>query len=127
MREKLIELLDEAENFAKEKCAEYEVCVGCPYSCKDANYCMDGFIVNHLLANGVIILPCKVGDTVYDISEFIEGTAHPEIYELKDQEIAFMANGWFSYDSTFIQHEDFGNTLFLTREEAEAALKEVQG
>ena len=28
--------------------------------------------------NNVIPLPCKVGDTVYDISEFFDGTNHPK-------------------------------------------------
>ena len=39
------------------------------------------FLADFLLANGVIVLPCKVGDTVYEISErYTECTPHRERY-----------------------------------------------
>lgn len=64
-------------------------------------------------------LPCAVGDTVYTIysdedSSFIE--------ESKVEEVS-THRVWI--DSTYFDYDDFGKTVFLTREEAEAALKEL--
>ena len=38
-------------------------------------------IADDIIANGEIVPPCEVGDKVYDISEFFDGTNCPEIYE----------------------------------------------
>ena len=84
-------------------------------------------IADHLLANGVILPPCKVGDAVYDASEFFDGTLYPELYLLQDNtmEIKKTDNGYrFTYDGMFLTKDDIGKTLFLTREEAEKAIKE---
>lgn len=54
-------------------------------------------------------LPCAVGDTVYCIMTSIKGT-NPTIFSQK-------------FDHGMI--ESFGKAVFLTREEAEAALKEL--
>ena len=75
-----------------------------------------------------IELPCKVGDTVYDIAEFIDKYDHPEIFKInvewititadKDDRLCFDLNG-------FVYHlEDFGRIIFLTKAEAEAKLAE---
>ena len=54
-------------------------------------------------------LPCTVGDTVYCIMTSIKGT-NPVIFSQK-----------FDYGMI----ESFGKAVFLTREEAEVALKEL--
>lgn len=88
-----------------------------------------GDIADYLLANGVIVLPCKIGEKLYDCSEFfLEGCSCPEIYTLQDVEMIIYKRphdyGYlFTYDSTYIGHDDIGNHIFLTREEAERALK----
>ena len=72
-------------------------------------------------------LPCKVGDTIYSI-ENIAG----ELTILKDHVetigIGYYAEGvnLYQFDGIKIDgyFEDFGKTVFLTREEAEQALKE---
>lgn len=56
-------------------------------------------------------LPCKVGDTVYQ-------TDGIRIYENKIERIIFDTNN-IGFDETSI-----GKSIFLTREEAEKALKE---
>lgn len=56
-------------------------------------------------------LPCKVGDTVYQ-------TDGIRIYENKIERIIFDTNN-IGFDETSI-----GKSIFLTREEAEQALKE---
>ena len=105
MRERLIELLMDSEAF------------------NDADGKADAkHIADHLLANGVIVPPCKVGDKVYHI---------------KGKAIFVMPVKWFETNNygwcaccvyppmaTFVfKFSDFGKTVFLTREEAEQALK----
>lgn len=72
-------------------------------------------------------LPCEVGQTVYDITEFICEAPSPDMYELKADEIT-IEKGYggfnFTYDGVYINCEDIGKTLFFTKEEAEKALKE---
>lgn len=74
--------------------------------------------------NRFVELPCNVGDTVYLIKNH-------NIYERKVTRIIFdprtiiqlMAKDYVCYAS-YIGRNDFGKTVFLTREEAEKALKE---
>lgn len=78
-------------------------------------------MADHLLANGVIVPKVKAGQTVWFPSEYHEGAypitiTHLEIYE---EEIILYSKGGGEWLDT-----DIGKTLFLTREEAEAALKE---
>lgn len=80
-----------------------------------------------------VVLPCKVGDTIYDISL-------AEIKESKVVSISFSASELpyhvsicaenYNYAVTidiemndFIEIDDFGKIVFFTREEAEAALR----
>lgn len=65
-------------------------------------------------------LPCAVGDTIYTIysdedSSFIE---EPKVVEVSTHRV------WI--DSAYFDYDDFGKTVFLTREDAEAALKELE-
>lgn len=87
----------------------------------------EALIADFLLANGVVVPPCKLGDTIYDISEFINCCNSPEMYEDKVSFITIMnrENGEMYFDIECIEcdYNDFGNTLFLTKEEAEAKLK----
>ena len=61
----------------------------------------------------VVVLPCKVGDTAYRL-QYIEET--PGRYVVGVTEMKFSLE-WVA---------DVGKTIFATREEAEAALKEVR-
>ena len=92
-------------------------------------------IAVHLLANGVIVPPCKVGDTVYRIwGSGKHGKSVADFVVTKVSQIA--PNIWivrYLKPSKSLTHylreyqcnfEDFGKTVFLTREEAETALKE---
>lgn len=86
-------------------------------------------LANHLIENGAILPPCKVGDTVYDISEFVNGCSCPEIYEYTCEYITIFKDKdgetVFEIDAINFHFNDFGKTVFLTREEAEKALKEI--
>ena len=85
------------------------------------------FLADYLLGNGVVVLPCKVGETLHDISEYVYGIPSPEIYEMKNDRMTIekLENGdfIFIYDDAEIRHEDMEETIFSSREEAEAKLK----
>ncbi len=81
---------------------------------------------DHLIENGVIVPPCKVGDTIYDISEFYDGTNSPEMYEYKVNHIDYIGNGRMEIE--FITYPDkcWGKVLFFNRKIAEQKLKEMR-
>ena len=83
MREKLVELIGKIEANPEITCPKptAEICEDCKYAVSN-NFCnMNERKADFLLANGVIVLPCKVGDTVYEISErYTECTPHRERY-----------------------------------------------
>lgn len=62
----------------------------------------------------VVVLPCKVGDTVYRL-QYIEQP--PGRFTVGIVPIKF----------ALIWLEEFGKTVFLSREEAEKALQEMEG
>ena len=105
MRDRLIELISQVQYMGG-------------LECKLADY---------LLKNGVIVPPCKVGDTLYDVTEFVEGRDCPDIYELQDNVIYVEKTKGgdilFSYDGVYIDHDAISKTIFLTQEEAEKALE----
>lgn len=92
-------------------------------------------IADDLLANGVIVPPCKVGEMVYKVS-FV----HKNVTPLKVE--GFLCNlaswkvrcthlipSWIGNQKEhfYISFSSFGKTVFLTREEAEEKLKEEKG
>ena len=82
-------------------------------------------------------LPCKVGDKVYEISEnFIEPCTVETIflgnYMDRNGNWCNMAEIYYDRDdcpyvSTEIYFTNIGETVFLTKEEAEAKLAEMEG
>ena len=74
----------------------------------------------------LIELPCKVGDTVYIVYAF-SGILEWEVEEIVIMEtsIRFRISHRGTYSFAFLS--DKGETLFLTREEAQKRLKELQG
>lgn len=95
---------------------------------------IEEFVADYILANGGIVPPCKVGDTVYYFSHrpFNLSVKANTIYEAKAIRIVTTSLGTQiviqirnEYGCTEVPDvRDFGKTVFLTREEAEAALKE---
>ena len=74
----------------------------------------------------VVVLPCKVGDTVWRIVR--DGEPHITRDEVRDMYFADdmtpcieLVGGRVTFT------EKFGKTVFLTREEAEKALQEMEG
>ena len=68
---------------------------------EDCSTCLADF----LLANGVIVPPCKVGDTVYQ-------TDGVRVYESTVKTVLYVTNG-IAFDESAI-----GSSVFLKREEA---------
>lgn len=77
------------------------------------------YIADHLIANGVIVLPCKVGDKVYEL------TTSEEIEQRKVKDIIYDNEGFRLRLEPYFSYEYYLNeTIFLTHSEAAQALKE---
>ena len=89
---------------------------------------IENVMVKHLIENNIVVLPCGIGDTLHDASEYIYGIPCPEIYEVENDRMTIekVENGdyLFIYEDAYISHEEMGKTIFESREEAERALKE---
>ena len=81
-------------------------------------------IAEHLLANGVLVPPCKVGDTVYVIIKPIFRGDPPQFIKEETVEgLCYFKGKWYAVqDGEDFEIDDM--LCFLTREEAEKALKE---
>jgi len=105
-REKLIELLIQGELEADKQGV---------FNCSRSKWKAE-IIADFLLENGVIVMPCSFGDTVYTISKLY----YPP-YFLNSNE--FIVKHYIS--ETIIKRSDIGfKNLYFTREEAEKALAE---
>ena len=88
-------------------------------------------LVDHLLSNGVIVLPCKVGDKVWLVYT-PKYPANPndkgKWFMVQDgvQRIIYGAKGLSieTWNMGTISVKEMGKKLFLTKEEAEKALAE---
>ncbi len=122
MRERLIELCENLILYCKSS-----LCADCEHNNIDYPHCMGVHFADHLLTNGVIVPPCKAGAKVY-FAGLESGVCL--IGDLVSYSLD-AAHLWFNchYDcglNYWHPIEDFGKTVFLTREEAEKALKECE-
>ena len=94
-------------------------------------------VADHLIANGVIVPPCKVGDIVYAVSRNTETNivavhrGYIGSIDIRSEgNYLFICHEGFDNEPYFKnicgKFEDFGKTVFLSREDAERALKETQ-
>ena len=111
-RERLIELIAEAHDLED---------LGIDF------FDIDGYIADHLLENGVIVPPCKVGDTVYCINknEIIECIVREFSITSKGLDSLIISQKHKYTRCTFIHSKNLGNLdkIKFTKEEAEQALK----
>lgn len=116
MRDRLIELIKQAEHIHMQMVlySTVDELIDLPNKEKT--------IADHLLANGVIVPPCNVGDTVWEVN-----TDSPFDEDLRVMESK--VERFMMFTSVDIHSLDcIGKTVFLTREEAERALrKEDEG
>ena len=83
----------------------------------------------------VVLLPCKVGDTVYTNNRVFgaDNAIHDEICarRIKGYGGNALNKVWLTVSGDYcdlsIFPSEFGKTVFLTREEAERALQEMEG
>lgn len=81
-----------------------------------------GEVADHLLDNGVIVPPCKVGDKVYKIVDMSHTACNSFITkETVEPYAVIYANVMGGYSC--IPFEAFGKTVFLSEAEAKYALK----
>lgn len=89
-------------------------------------YLTAGHLADHLLANGVIVPPCKVGQTVYIVEKSISQVFVGKVYEIFSNEFGTVCRssrkGYFSFSFTA---DAIGKTVFLSREEAERAVTDI--
>ena len=96
-------------------------------------------IADHLIANGVVVLPCKIGDKVY--VNYIYGRnkiitdsqmvcSIEQTVGVNDESYWKVCVKQVNEKGYIVYHEytedDFGKTVFLTREEAEASLRKIK-
>lgn len=96
--------------------------------------CMIECITDHLLAEGVIVRPCKAGDKAYHLTgiDTLDELNVAEIFEGKVSSVSIEDKVWICcrYDNGlnfWYTESDIGKNLFFTREEAEKALAERSG
>ena len=72
----------------------------------------------------LIELPCKIGDTVWDI-KWWDDITETKVIDGEKYFRRVMKHKVTKSKFSLFDYDNFGKTVFLTREEAEAALKEV--
>lgn len=77
-------------------------------------------IADHLLANGIIVPPVKVGDTVWEIEYTVGSYELWEAHPLETEVKAICVLTEYDYHPI----SAVGKDVFLTREDAEQSLKE---
>lgn len=118
-RERLIELLSHKQ--------QYGIATEEP---PEAIYTIENHqVADHLLANGVIVPPVEVGQTVwilFSIEKTIESREVESIMRRQKSWTMRFTNGdcFTVWDNA--EDEYFGKTVFLTKEEAEEKLKELK-
>ncbi len=114
MRDRLIELLREAKEHPEKTCPRWELptCSGCNYD-KGDECDRIARLADHLLKNGVIVPPCKAGDTVWVIDADREDyTGYMFLAQIGDTVIV----------SSFVNDYDFSETIdYFISETAEGS------
>ena len=108
-RDRLIKLKRQAVNYAQEKADE-----------RGGLVCIDDE-VDYLLANGVIVPPCDIGQTVYTRYGYSFKIQRIEV--LEDKKIIFRCGNDGTDDYMAFYDFEIGTDVFLTKEEAEAELE----
>ena len=108
-RDRLIKLLYKGNDIVKRNGFEFNAMV----------------IADHLLANGVIVPPCKVGDACYPLPRY-----KTPLVERKISRITYSKRniiiGYYENDGQYrppLRTRILGEDVFLSREEAEKALR----
>ena len=87
-------------------------------------------LADYLLEHGVVLMPCKVGDRLYEVT----GRKTVSVYKVRAIRVELFSlfiewdivEGIVWKSLSGINSDEIGKTVFLTREEAERALKECK-
>ena len=119
-RDRLIELIVTAEN---------EIFRAFPYTNSTKRI---EIVADYLLENGVIVPPCCIGDTVYEIRENGKNPISGKRFDRCITTVqmldcaAIRKSTLYAKEKRYAKNDSvrLGKTVFLTREEAEKALEE---
>ena len=140
MKNRLIELLQDIDRYPEKTCPKYgtgEECGDCQYKLETEKGCdLYARKADYMIAKGLIYPPCKVGQTLYFLYDRTYANRPdftPRIYETNDwyfdideKGISILPRSIHGYKGK--HHYYLGETVFLTKEEAEQALrKEDEG
>ena len=123
MRDRLIELLNKKYDHFCDQCGVN----------KDSHYTES--LADYLLENGVIVPPCKVGDVIFFVDMVCNEEGEEELGMSIGKVVSFsiQKEGLWMYcryeDGLTYWHlvdDELGKTVFLTKEEAEKALRKEQ-
>jgi hypothetical protein len=118
MKEKLVELLDDIQRCG-EGYTDHEI-----YGMRLPDTVSNEDVADHLIANGVTVLPCNVGDKIYYINIYTG-----KIDEDTVKFLTITKNGakpiLTYHNIKFWDFYELGKTAFLTKDEAEAALPQL--
>ena len=114
MRDRLIELINRGMD---------------KYNKNPPSQFFSNFLADYLLANGVIVPPCEVGDKIYML---VTKHTHSFTYsggkmQRNENQHTFIKQTYLMESNFFKVIRAFGKTVFLTREEAEKALQRKEG
>ena len=88
----------------------------------EGNYAEE--MADYLIKNGVIVPPCKVGDTIYFETYRCGESIGVQPHKVAKINVVVTIERPFGSVGAEIPDWQFGKYVFLTREEAEKALKE---
>ena len=80
-------------------------------------------LADYLIANGIIMLPCKVGDTIYFDTYKRGESIGIQPHKVANISIVVSTERPFGCVGADIYDWEFGKTVFLSREEAERRSK----
>lgn len=113
-RKRLVEILKQNCHCKNEDCEK----------CSSNGICFTHREADHLLDNGIVVPPVKVGQTVY----YVCGIHNKLVEEAKIEEIYYNGESYmYLVNSNYLHFEMTPDELYFTREDAVKALKgEVQ-
>ena len=114
MKQKLIELLKNAVYDQAFTNSDGEFVMSIPKRIVDINEVE--ILADHLLENGVVVLPFPIGTTYYRIVTKRAKVGFPFHKIIRQSKL-----NWYNLDGVL---SDFGKTVFLTKKEAEKTLAE---
>lgn len=128
MRDRLIELLQDIDHYPEKTCPKYgtgEECGDCQYKLETEKGCdLYARKADYMIAKGLMYPPCKVGEDVWcivkDLNQVLEG--HVRRITVLDGFINVYCGVRGYYEQVYT-NEEFQDMVFLTKEEAEQALR----